>query len=67
MGRSTHLVAELARKSPVTFVDLGFHAWGELELFSDAIDAHCGLVVHPARPHSPPPQRAWLIAEDPTR
>ncbi len=63
-GRSAHLVGELVGKSPVAFVDLGFHTWVGPEMFSDALGAHRGLIVHPARPHRPAPQGASLAVAD---
>lgn len=73
-GRSAHLAGELAGKSPVAFAGLGFHAWAEPELLGDALGAHRGLAVHPARPRRPHHRvRPWpslmvvvLIVEDPT-
>ena len=63
-GRSAHLAGELAGKSPVALAGLGFYAWAEPELFSDALGAHRGLVVRPARPHRPAPQGASLAVAD---
>lgn len=65
-GRALTWSGKPPTSPPVAFVAVGFQAWEEPELFSDALVAHRGLVVDPARPRPrrPAPQvESLAVAE----